>query len=61
MKQREALDLALQLFDQIGTVWVAQNKTGEYECRFIRERTMYKINKSDEKLFSQKKTSSVSK
>lgn len=52
MKRREALDLACELFDQMGTIWVAQNEDHEFECRFIREGRMYKINKSDEELFS---------
>ena len=52
MKQREALDLAVELFDQVGTVWVAQNQQHEFECRFIRDGVMYKIQKSNEILFS---------
>lgn len=51
MKRREALDLACELFDQMGTIWVAKNKEQQFECRFIREGEMYKINKSDEELF----------
>lgn len=52
MKQREALDLACDLFDQIGTIWVAQTSENEYECRFIRNGTMYNVRKTDEKISS---------